>query len=213
MRGSDLQQDGLFSYVSTETRVPRNHPLRKLQVVVNGILASMSAEIAPLYADTGRPSIAPEKLFRALLLQILYSVRSERLLVEQLDYNLLFRWFVGLSIDDPVWDASTFSANRERLLNQDMAREFFQRVLTLAQWQRLSSDEHFSVDGTLIAAWASHKSVKPKDGDPPAGAMPRWISMASRAATPRMPRPPTRMRGCIARVRRRQRNWAIWAMR
>lgn len=167
MRGSDFQQTGLFSYVSAEARVPATHPLRKLQVVVNGILASMTGEFAPLYADTGRPSIAPEKLFRALLLQILYTVRSERLLMEQLDYNLLFRWFVGLGIDDPVWDASTFSANRERLLNQDMAREFFQRVLKLAQWQRLSSDEHFSVDGTLIAAWASHKSVKPKDGDPP----------------------------------------------
>ncbi len=167
MRGSDLQQKGLFSYVSAEDRVPKSHPLRKLRVVVNGVLDSMSGEFRPLYADTGRPSIAPEKLFGALLLQILYTVRSERLLMEQLDYNLLFRWFVGLSIDDPVWDASTFSANRERLLNQDMAREFFQRVLALAQWHKLSSDEHFSVDGTLIAAWASHKSVKPKDGGEP----------------------------------------------
>jgi transposase len=167
MRGSDLQQEGLFSYVSAEARVPAAHPLRKLQVVVNGLLASMGEEFAALYSDTGRPSIAPEKLFRALLLQILYSIRSERLLVEQLDYNLLYRWFVGLSIDDPVWDASTFSANRERLLNQDMARVFFERVLAMAQWRKLSSDEHFSVDGTLIAAWASHKSFKPKDGDPP----------------------------------------------
>ncbi len=170
MRGSDLQQNGLFSYVTLEERVPKSHPLRKLKIVVDGILASMGSEFNALYAETGRPSIAPERLFRALLLQILYSVRSERLLMEQLDYNLLFRWFVGLSMDDAVWDASTFSANRERLLNQDMTREFFQRVLALAQWRKLGSDEHFSVDGTLIAAWASHKSVRPKDGgDPPAG--------------------------------------------
>jgi transposase len=170
MRGSDLQQNGLFSYVAVEERVPKTHPLRKLKLVVDAILASMGGEFNAVYAETGRPSIAPERLFRALLLQILYSVRSERLLMEQLDYNLLFRWFVGLAVDEAVWDASTFSANRERLLNQAMAREFFERVLALAQWRKLTSDEHFSVDGTLIAAWASHKSVRPRDGgEPPAG--------------------------------------------
>jgi transposase len=169
MRGDDLRQDPLFSYVSVEERVPAAHPLRKLRVVVNAILASMSEQFAPLYSDVGRPSIPPEKLFRALLLQILYTVRSERQLMEQMDYNLLFRWFVGLSMDDKVWDASTFSANRERLLNQAMAREFFSRVLALAQWKGLTSDEHFSVDGTLIQAWASHKSFRRKDGsdEPP----------------------------------------------
>lgn len=169
MRGADLRQDQLFSYVSSENRIPRNHPLRGLRVVVNAILDTMSDQFEPLYSDTGRPSIPPEQLLRALLLQILYTVRSERLLMEQMDYNLLFRWFVGLTMDQDVWDASTFSANRDRLLNQDMAREFFGQVLALAQWQGLTSDEHFSVDGTLIQAWASHKSFKPKDGsgEPP----------------------------------------------
>ena len=170
MRGEDIRQDQLFSYVSTDARIPANHPLRKLRAVVNAILSSMDDQFAPLYALTGRPSIPPEQLVRALLLQILYTVRSERQLMEQMDYNLLYRWFVGLTMDEPVWDASTFSANRERLLNQDMAREFFSRVLALAQWRGLTSDEHFSVDGTLIQAWASHKSFKPKDGgDPPPG--------------------------------------------
>jgi len=170
MRGEDIRQDQLFSYVSTDARIPANHPLRKLRTVVNAILSSMDDQFAPLYSDKGRPSIPPEQLFRALLLQILYTVRSERQLMEQMDYNLLYRWFVGLTMDEPVWDASTFSANRERLLNQDMAREFFSRVLALAQWRGLTSDEHFSVDGTLIQAWASHKSFKPKDGgDPPPG--------------------------------------------
>jgi transposase len=169
MRGSDVGQEGLFSYVSAEARVPKSHPLRKLKLVVDGILASMSAQFDAVYSDTGRPSIAPERLLRALLLQILYSVRSERLLMEQLEYNLLFRWFVGLSMDEAVWDASTFSANRERLLNQDMAREFFRHVLAVARWQELTSDEHFSVDGTLIQAWASHKSFRPReDAEPPA---------------------------------------------
>ena len=164
MRGDDIRQDPLFSYVVTEARIPAHHPLRKLRMVVNGILESMSDRFALLYSDVGRPSIPPEQLLRALLLQILYTVRSERQLMEQMNYNLLFRWFVGLTMDEPVWDASTFSANRERLLNEDMAREFFSHVLALAQWRGLSSDEHFSVDGTLIQAWASHKSFKPKDG-------------------------------------------------
>ena len=167
MRGDDIRQDPLFSYVSTEERIPADHPLRKLRAVVNGILDAMGGEFAPLYSAVGRPSIPPEQLLRALLLQVLFTVRSERQLMEQMRYNLLFRWFVGLTMDEAVWDASTFSANRERLLNQDIARAFFGRVLDLAQWQGLTSDEHFSVDGTLIQAWASHKSFKPKDGGEP----------------------------------------------
>ena len=181
--------------------------------MANGILASMSGSFAPLYSDVGRPSIPPEQLFRALLLQILYTVRSERQLMEQMDYNLLFRWFVGLTVDEPVWDASTFSANRERLLNQAMAREFFSQVLASAQWQGLTSDEHFSVDGTLIQAWASHKSFRPKDGgDAPPGTgavTPRSTSRAKSAATPRTPRPPIRTRGCTARAMQHPRCSAI----
>jgi transposase len=171
MRGDDIRQASWFSTVSLEERVPSHHPLRKMRIAVDAILASMDEAFAPLYSDVGRPSIPPEQLFRALLLQILYTVRSERQLMEQMDYNLLFRWFVGLTVDERVWDASTFSANRDRLFNQDLAREFFERVLALARWQDLVSDEHFSVDGTLIQAWASHKSIKPREGgnDPPAG--------------------------------------------
>ena len=146
MRGEDIRQDQLFSYVSTDARIPANHPLRKLRTVVNAILSSMDDQFAPLYAQTGRPSIPPEQLFRALLLQVLYTVRSERQLMEQMDYNLLYRWFVGLTMDEPVWDASTFSANRERLLNQDMAREFFSRVLALAQWRGL-------IAGFFVRQW------------------------------------------------------------
>lgn len=168
MRVEDFRQDPLFSFVSTEDRIPASHPLRKLRMVVNTILSAMSEQFAPLYADVARPSISPEQLFRALLLQILYTVRSERQLMEQMSYKLPFRWFVGLTADEAVWDASTFSANRERLLNQDMAREFFTQVLALAQ--SLASDEHFSVDGTLIQAWTSHKIFKPRGGpdEPPA---------------------------------------------
>ncbi len=167
MRGFETQQTAMFSYVGLEERVPSDHPLRRLQVLVNGILASMSKLFNDRYSHTGRPSIPPEQLLRALLLQILFTVRSERQLMEQLDYNLLFRWFVGLSMDAPVWDRTVFSINRDRLLCTDMAREFFNRVLYLAEWQGFVSDEHFSVDGTLIEAWASHKSFVKKDGSGP----------------------------------------------
>ena len=167
MRGFETQQTGMFSYVSLDERVPSDHPLRRLQVLVNGILVSMSQLFDERYSHTGRPSIPPEQLLRALLLQILFTVRSERQLMEQLDYNLLFRWFVGLSMDDPIWDRTVFSINRDRLLCTDMAREFFDRVLYLAEWQGFVSDEHFSVDGTLIEAWASHKSFVKKDGSGP----------------------------------------------
>jgi len=171
MRGSDLHQEGLFSYVSPESRIPKRHPLRKVRTMVDAALAQMAAHFEQAYAEVGRPSIAPEKLIRALLLQIFYSIRSERLLCEQLDYNLLFRWFVGLSMDDRVWDHSTFSKNRDRLMQAHIAQAFFERVLAAAKVNGLTSDEHFSVDGTLIEAWASLKSYRPRDGsdDPPAG--------------------------------------------
>jgi transposase len=147
--------------VSLESRVPAGHPLRPLRRWVDVVLGSMDEVFSALYSTVGRPSIPPEQLLRAALLQVLYTIRSERLLVEQLDYNLLFRWFVGLSLDDRVWDHSTFSQNRDRLFSQEVARMFFERVRALAEWSRLISDEHFSVDGTLIDAWASHKSFVP----------------------------------------------------
>ena len=155
----------MFSYISLEERVPATHPLRKLRAVVDALLATMNREFDAVYARRGRPSVPPEMLLKALLLQILFSIRSERQLVEAIEYNLLYRWFVGLNIDDKVWDHSTFSANRERLFNEDLARAFFERVKHTADWASLSSDEHFSVDGTLIEAWASHKSFKRRDDD------------------------------------------------
>src|SRR5476651_765206 len=167
MRGSDPKQDGMFSYVSPEQRIPAEHPLRPLRTMVDDILKEMSPRFAKLYADRGRPSIPPERLLRALLLQILYTVRSERLLMEQLNYNLLFRWFVGMGMDEVVWNHAVFSKNRERLLNEEVAEVFFQRVLERAK--PYLSDEHFTVDGTLIEAWASHKSFRPKDEEPGAG--------------------------------------------
>lgn len=164
MRGSDRRQTGLFSYISPEQRVPKDHPLRVIRGLVDEALRQMGPEFEKIYAKTGRPSIAPEKLLRALVLQCLYSIRSERLLMEELDYNLLYRWFVGLNMDDPVWVPTVFSKNRERLLAGEIAREFFARVRELAAEQGWVSDEHFTVDGTLIEAWAGHKSFKPKDG-------------------------------------------------
>jgi transposase len=165
MRGDHREPDSMFSYVSPEQRIPKDHPLRAIRMLVDGVLGDMSREFDRMYATTGRPSIPPERLLRAQLLQIFYSIRSERLLMEQLDYNLLFRWFVGLSMDEPVWDPTVFTKNRDRLLNQATARSFFQRVLERAQ--ALMSDEHFTVDGTLIEAWASQKSFQPKQGGPP----------------------------------------------
>jgi transposase len=170
MRGTADPQGAMFSYVSLETRIRASHPLRKLRLLVDAVLGSMNAEFDAIYARSGRPSVPPERLLKALLLQILFSIRSERLLVESLDYNLLYRWFVGLSLDEPVWDHSTFSQNRERLFNEGLARVFFERVRMLAQWGTLTSNEHFSVDGTLIDAWASHKSFRPRDGSGPPSA-------------------------------------------
>jgi len=162
MRGDDQQQPNVFRYVSLEDRVPADHPLRPIRKTVDIVLKAMSREFDKLYAEGGRASIAPERLLRALLLQVFYSIRSERLLMEQLEYNLLFRWFVGLETDELVWNHSTFSKNRDRLLNQDVARSFFARVREQAQ--PYMSDEHFTVDGTMIEAWASQKSFQKKEG-------------------------------------------------
>lgn len=164
MRGDDEQTGHMFSYLSPEERVPPDHPLRPIRGMTDAALARLSPRFERLYSDMGRPSIAPEKLLRALLVQALYTVRSERLLMEQLRYNLLFRWFVGLSMDDPVWDPTTFTKNRDRLLAGDIADAFFAEVLAAIKAEGLLSDEHFTVDGTLLEAWASHKSFKPKTG-------------------------------------------------
>ncbi len=170
MRGSDTTSGSMFSYVDLEARVPAAHPLRVIRQIVNETLASLDGEFAKLYEKTGRESVAPERLLRASLLQAFYSVRSERQLMEQLDYNLLFRWFVGLGVDDPVWDHSTFSKNRDRLLDADVAAMFMAAVLRHGKVKPFLSDDHFSVDGTLIEAWASLKSFRAKDGsdEPPA---------------------------------------------
>src|SRR5260370_524221 len=163
MQGTEHQQRGMFSYISAERRVATDHPLRAIRAMVDVALRKMGRQFETMYAKVGRRSIPPEKLLRALLLQVLYTVRSERMLMEQLDYNLLFRWFVGLNIDDPVWDATVFTKNRERLLRAAIAQSFFAEVLAQARRRGLLSTEHFTVDGTLIEAWASHKSFKRKD--------------------------------------------------
>ncbi len=167
MRGTDTRQEGLFSYVSPESRIPENHPLREIRRLTDEALAALSSDFEAAYSPMGRPSIAPEKLIRALLLQVFYTVRSERLLMESLDYNLLFRWFVGLGVDEPVWVPTVFTHNRERLLEAEIVHRLFAEVLAKARAANLTSDEHFSVDGTLIEAWASMKSFRPKD-EPPA---------------------------------------------
>jgi len=164
MRGQDGQTCSMFSYVDLEQRIPASHPLRQIREFVNAALAALDAEFAKIYAADGRPSIAPERLLRAALVQILFSIRSERQLMEQMQYNLLFRWFVGLGIDDAVWVPTVFSKNRDRLLNTDIARKFLAAILAHKDVAPLLSDEHFSVDGTLIEAWASMKSFQPKAG-------------------------------------------------
>lgn len=169
MRGADDRSVGMFSYVRLEDRIAADHPLRSIRALVEEVLGRLSGRLATLYSHTGRPSIPPEQLLKATLLQAFYSIRSERQLTEQMEYNLLFRWFVGLELDDKVWDASTFSKNRDRLLEADVAREFLSVLMGLGRVKRLLSADHFSVDGTLIEAWASMKSFRPKDGsgDPP----------------------------------------------
>jgi transposase len=164
MRGGDERTGELFSYVDLEARVRRDHPLRAIRGLVNEALVALEREFAALYSPIGRPSIPPEKLLRAMLLQAFYTIRSERLLMERLEYDLLFRWFVGLGVDDAAWDHSVFSKNRDRLLEGDIAAKFLGTVLTQPKVKKLLSTDHFSVDGTLIEAWASMKSFKPKDG-------------------------------------------------
>ena len=167
MRGTDHQQSALFSYLAVEDRIPADHPLRAMQALVNPILADLSPRFEAMYATTGRPSIPPERLLRALLLQVLYTIRSERQLMEQLNYNLLFRWFVGLNPDDAVWVPTVFTKNRDRLLEGNIAEAFLQAVLAAAEDRALLSHEHFTVDGTLLEAWASQKSFRPKDDPTP----------------------------------------------
>ena len=216
MRGPDRRTEGLFSYVSCERRVPAEHPLRSVLPLVDGVLPGLSAKFQQLYALNGRPSIPPEKLLRALLLQAFYSVRSERQLMEQLDYNLLFRWLVGLGVDDPVWDVTVFTKNRDRLLEGAIAAKFFAAVLARPELETLLSDEHFSVDGTLIQAWASHQVVPP----PRTAAVRRRRPAATASATSGarsartrpMPRPPMRMRVCSARATARPPGSASSAM-
>jgi transposase len=169
MRGDDTQQGAIFSYLMPEQRVAQDHPLRPILGMVNQALSRIDEVLAKMYAEGGRPSIAPEKLLRALLLQMLYSVRSERMLMEQMQYNLLFRWFVGLSMDDAVWDVTVFTKNRDRLLEGEVAQQFFQAVLEQARAKQLLSDEHFSVDGTLLEAWASDQSFQKKSEPPKSG--------------------------------------------
>jgi len=167
VRGPDEQTTGMFSYLSPEQRVRPDHPLRAIRLMTDAVLRELSPRFARMYSDMGRPSIPPEQLLRALLLQGLYTIRSERLLMEEIDYSVLFRWFIGLSLDDPIWSPTTFSKNRDRLLQADVASAFFDAVLGLAREAALLSDEHFTVDGTLLEAWASLKSFQRKDTEPP----------------------------------------------
>ena len=164
MRGDHSEPDAIFSYISPAQRVPQDHPLRAIRTLVDAVLRELSPRFQELYSHTGRPSIPPERLLRALLLQVLYTIRSERMLMEQLDYNLLFRWFVGLTMDDRIWDPTVFTKNRDRLLRGEIAQLFFDQVLAQARDRNLTSDEHFTVDGTLVEAWAGLKSFKRKDG-------------------------------------------------
>jgi transposase len=203
MRGEDRRTGALFSYVDLESRVRADHPLRAIREVVNAALAAMSSDFEALYSRLGRPGIAPERLLRALLLQCFYSVRSERQLMERLEFDLLFRWFVGLGVDDPVWDASVFSKNRDRLLAGEVAQRFLAELLALPEVRRLLSAEHFSVDGTLLQAWASLKSFRPRMAATRRrgrAATASGISGARSARTRPMPAPRTRTRGSIARA-------------
>lgn len=222
MRGSDEVTGALFSYVDLEVRIPSRHPLRKIRSVVNDALRSLDAEFDRLYACEGRPSIAPERLIRASLLQILYSIRSERQLVEQMDYNLLFRWFVGLGIDDAVWVPTVFTKNRDRLLTTDMSRKIMAAILAHREVAPLLSDDHFSVDGTLVKAWASMKSFQPKDsampdrdddpGDPPDDRVSPTPSPDQSTAEPKpMPRPARRSRNAEVDFRGERRSNATHA--
>src|SRR5438552_14527274 len=168
MRGDDQHTGHLFSYLSPEDRIPADHPLRPIRQMTDAVFGRLSPRFDRMYSDMGRPSIPPEQLLRALLLQSLYTIRSERLLMEEIDYSILFRWFVGLGMDEEIWSPTTFSKNRDRLLEGDVAAAFFDAVVGQARTAGLLSDEHFTVDGTLLEAWASLKSFRTKDGGPPA---------------------------------------------
>ena len=205
MRGTDEKSGSLFSYVDLEERIPVNHPLRKIRQVVNDALASLDAAFEALYVDFGRPSTAPERLIRASLIQILFSVRSERQLMEQMQYNLLFRWFVGLGIDDPVWVPTVFTKNRDRLLTTEMSRKVMAAILAHREVAPLLSDDHFSVDGTLVKAWASMKSFQPKAGDTPSDDDPGSPPGADTTAEDQ-PEPPEPETAPMPRATRQNRN-------
>jgi transposase len=211
MRGQDIEQSAIFSYVSPEKRVPENHPLRTIRQLTDEVLKQLSPLFTRMYAKFGRPSVPPEKLLRALLLQMLYTVRSERMLMEQLEYNLLFRWFVGLGMDDAVWNVTVFSKNRDRLLKANTAQEFLGLVVAKAQALNLMSDEHFTVDGTLLEACASLKSFKriARPILPGREAIPQWISVVRNAAMKPMRRRRTRMRCWLAKARAKKPSSAI----
>ena len=206
MRGNDEQQGAVFSYVNAEQRIAADHPLRQIRAMTDTALQELSAEFDALYAPGGRPSIAPERLLRALLLQILYSRRSERLLMEEMNYNLLFRWFVGLEMDDAVWDVTVFTKNRERLIAGEVAQKFFAAVLKQARSAGLLSDEHFTVDGTLIEAWASRRSFVKKQDPPQRGTGARGRKLLRDTHESKR----TRRRGCSGGARRRNRGRVIW---
>jgi transposase len=217
MRGEDQQQQAMFSYISPEARVPKDHPLRPIRIMVDKALDDLCALFREMYSHTGRPSIPPEQLLRALLLQVFYSIRSERLLVEQLEYNLLFRWFVGLSMDDKIWNHSAFSKNRDRLIDHEVATAFFQSILQQAERAGLLSKEHFTVDGTLIEAWASMKSFRPKDEDdqgPPEGGgrNPEVDFKGKSARTTLIIRRPIPTVGSTKRAKAKSPSFATWAM-
>ena len=216
MRGREYSQESFFSYVSTEDRLPKGHPLRPIRKMANAALKDMSRMFTTLYSHMGRPLIPPEQLLRATIIQILYSVRSERLLLEQLDYNILFRWFVGLSMDDPVWDHSVFSKNRERLLTTEVAATFFAAIKAQADQAGLLSDEHFSVDGTLLEACASMKSFRPQtdSADPPVaeGRNPEVNFRGQQRKNDTTVQPQTQMPVCIVKAAVESRSCVTWAM-
>jgi transposase len=214
MRGSDEQTAGIFSYLSPEARVRADHPLRAIRLMTDQVLRDLSPRFDRMYSDLGRPSIPPEQLLRTLLLQGLYTIRGERLLIEEIDYSILFRWFIGLSLDEPIWSPTTFSKNRDRLLQADVASAFFDAVVHQARDAGLMSDAHFPIDGTVLEAWASLKSFQRKDTGPtPPPDDPgirRSISTGRPGRTTRITRPPTRTRSCIARGRAKKRSLPIW---
>ena len=216
MRGSDKRSGSLFSYVDLETRVRRDHPLRTIREIVDSSLKALTADFEALYSGLGRPSVPPEQLLRAMLLQAFYGIRSERQLMERIEFDLLFRWFTGLGVDDPAWDHSSFSKNRNRLLEGEIAGKFFRAVLAQRKVKRLLSSDHFSVDGTLIEAWASMKSFRPRDGggdDPGRAATPSAISAARSTPTRPIRAPPILRPNFTARATASRPGCATWAMR